>query len=391
MPHSTDCAPNRLIFSSANRCADLRYESGFNAEDDFLWFSTKQLTAIAVHPLEYGRAVKQRRSDVQVLDRTHLREALKLSEVLPEKYRDVSNGTLRDILSISEAFDVTNWQVPYDFPCGLAQNLAQYGVTVSPIPRFSPAREIKRADEVENVRKAQRIAEAGLAQADRILAASIIGNDGLLYYHGELITAEILRGAINAEIARLGGNPSGTIAAPGPQGADPHQVGSGPIAANSPIIMDIFPRDEATGYFGDLTRTRVKGKAPEIVRKTYETVLEAQQRVLETLKPDTPCCDYHNMVVDFFKQQGYQTGWDAQHACYYGFFHGLGHSVGLEIHESPSLSRGVEKLLTPGNVVTVEPGLYYPAWGGIRIEDTVAITTTGIDNLTVAPKFLEIE
>ncbi len=382
---------NRLIYSSSNRCADLHYESGFNAEDNFLWFSTPKMTAIAVNALEFGRAVKQRRCDVEVIDRTHLRQALHLPDAMPEKYRDAGNGALHDILSISEAFGVNNWQVPYDFPCGLAQSLASYDITVSPIQHFSPAREVKSSGEIENIRKAQRIAEAGLAQADAILAESSIGNDGLLYYHGEVLTAEILRGAINAEIARLGGNPSGTIAAPGPQGADPHQAGSGAVAANSPIIMDIFPRDEATGYFGDLTRTRVKGKAPAIVRHTYETVLEAQQRVLDTLKPGMPCCNFHNKTVDFFAENGCKTGWDEKHNCYYGFFHGLGHSVGLEIHESPSLSRGITTLLQPGHVVTVEPGLYYPEWGGIRIEDTVAITSDGIDNLTVAQKFLEIE
>lgn len=380
----------RLIYAASNRCAPLLYESGFNAEDPFLWFATDKINAMAVSSLELGRARKQCRPGVRVIDSGKLRQELGLPPAA--ETAGAVPGTARRIAIVAEATEERHWQVPADFPLALARELEnECGLTLTPVSDFCPARRIKTMAEIEAIRRAQRLAEAGLAKADAILAASEIGNDGLLYCNGEILTAEHLRGEINAEIVRRGGNPSGTITAPGSQGADPHQAGTGPIAAHSPVVMDIFPRDEQSGYFGDLTRTRVKGHASDEIRKAYQTVLNAQEAALAMLKPGMECASVHNMVAGYFQKQGYQSGYDASSGAYYGFFHGLGHSVGLEIHEEPGLRPPDHTVLQCGHVVTVEPGLYYPAWGGIRIEDTVALTENGVDNLTTAGKFLEIE
>lgn len=390
MKKSDPAGAGRLIYAASNTCAPLLYESGFNAEDPFLWFSCPKMTATVVSSLELGRARKQGRRTVAVLDREKLRQELGLPPANAQKMGTIP-FPVRQILDVSEAMGTTCWQVPGDFPLALANRLTALGITLTTVDDFCPGRRVKSAHEVDCIRHAQRLAEAGLDRADQILSESAVGDDGFLRWHDAVLTAEILRGELNAEIVRRGGIPTGTITAPGTQGADPHQAGTGPIAANVPIVMDIFPRDEQSGYFGDLTRTRVKGHAADEVRRAYETVLAAQQQVLEALRPGLPASQFHQMTAGYFKECGYNTAWDASANAYHGFFHGLGHSVGLEIHEEPSLRPPDHTLLEAGHVVTVEPGLYYPSWGGIRIEDTVAITGDGIDNLTVAGKFLEID
>ena len=380
---------SRLIYASSEQSADLWYVTGFNVPDPILWFQVGNLNAIIVGSLELGRAQKQCKSGVTVIDAAKLREFFHLSEETEEEKK--RHWFVKQVAAVAQGTGENTWEVPERFPLVFGDLLREAGFTIKTQWNFCPERAVKSPEEIEKIRHSERLAEAGLAQADGMLRAATISDDGFLHLGGHILTAEELRSAIDLEITRLGGLAQGTITAPGPQGADPHQHGEGPIRANEPIVMDIFPRDQATGYFGDLTRTRVKGKAPEVVRKAYETVLAAQEKVLASLKAGVLGKEMHNMVVEDFKAAGYETGTDPVTGVYHGFFHGLGHSVGLEIHEGPSLSAGEERTLVAGNVLTDEPGLYYPEWGGIRIEDTIAITETGIDNLAVAPKFLEIE
>ena len=157
--------------------------------------------------------------------------------------------------------------------------------------------------------------------------------------------------------------------------ARPRPSGRGPLRANQWIVADIFPRDLRTGYWGDMTRTFMRGRPSPALRRLYDTVLDAQALGLSLVKPGAIGAEVHRAVADFFKKCGYETGTDASGRAF-GFFHGLGHGVGLGIHEEPRLSlRG--GALEPGMVVTVEPGLYYPDLGGVRIEDTVVVTETG--------------
>ncbi|MBO4618834.1 MAG: aminopeptidase P family protein [Victivallales bacterium] len=380
---------SRLIYASSEQSADLWYVTGFNVPDPILWFQVGELSAIVVGSLELGRAQKQCKPGVTVIDAAKLREFFHLPEETEEEKK--CHWFVKQVSAVAQGTGENTWEVPERFPLVFGDLLREAGFTVKTQWNFCPERAVKSPEEIEKIRHSERLAEAGLAQADGMLRSATIGDDGFLHLGGHILTAEELRSAIDLEITRLGGLAQGTITAPGPQGADPHQHGEGPIKANEPIVMDIFPRDQATGYFGDLTRTRVKGKASEVVHKAYETVLTAQEKVLTSLKAGVQGKEMHNMVVENFKAAGYETGTDPQTGVYHGFFHSLGHSVGLEIHEGPGLSAGEDRAMVAGNVVTDEPGLYYPEWGGIRIEDTVAVTETGVDNLAVAPKFLEIE
>ena len=372
---------DRLIYAASEQCADLWYESGFSAPDPFLWFEVGGKRHIVVSELEAGRAVKQARQDVEVIS---FAEARKRWDISIESRMD----TATVIAAMSKALGVESWTVPEDFPFGLAEKLRVKGLELSACECFSPGRTVKTKAEVEKIKAAIRMTENGIERACGILRESTVRTDGTLEWNGGVLTAEVLIAEINIAIARLGGNAAGTIAAPGTQGADPHCQGFGPIHAGEPIVMDVFPRDGRTGYFGDLTRTVVKGAAPDIVRKTFETVKAAQQLAFSMIRAGVSGSEPHLAVEKFFKDSGFETDRDSTPAR--GFFHGLGHCIGLEIHEEPRMSLSYGKPLQAGNVITVEPGLYYPEWGGIRIEDDVLVTEDGCEKLSGLPVFLEL-
>ncbi|MBI3324585.1 MAG: aminopeptidase P family protein, partial [Candidatus Omnitrophica bacterium] len=178
-----------------------------------------------------------------------------------------------------------------------------------------------------------------------------------------------------------------TIIACGIQAVDPHNEGSGPLRANEPIVMDVFPQHAATRYFADITRTVVKGQASEKVRRMFKAVKQGQEIAYGMIKDGADGAVIHKAILESFERQGFKTG--EQQGRMQGFFHGTGHGVGLEIHEPPRIS-GRPDTLRAGMVVTVEPGLYYADAGGMRIEDMVVVTDDGCRVLTDAPKVLEV-
>lgn len=372
----------RLIYAVSEICADLWYESGFSAPDAFLWYEFSGQTGVVVSPLEFSRAKKECRPGIEVINTQDLARRFGLKK-LP------SFSAADQISALSRAFGVRHWEVPGSFPLGLARELARRRIRLSPASPFSPQRASKSAAEIQAIQDGVKLAEAGLKRAEQILRQSRIGRNKLLFWQHEILTAEILRGEIDSEIARCGGIASGTIAAPGRQGADPHQIGYGPVHGGEAIVLDIFPRSQKTGYHGDLTRTMVKGKAPEIVWNAFTAVRDAQQKALAALRPGITGKEIHQLVVEEFNTRGFQTVTGGGTAPR-GFFHSTGHGLGLEVHEEPSLSPRNEAPLQTGHVVTVEPGLYYPEWGGVRLEDVAALTPDGCRNLTSAPIDLEI-
>ena len=171
----------------------------------------------------------------------------------------------------------------------------------------------------------------------------------------------------------------------GDQACDPHERGSGPLFADSLIILDIFPRDAASGYYGDMTRTVVRGRATDEQRRLWETVRDGQSLALKRMKPGVDGLKVHNQVKQFFTDQGFPT--EVRDGRQVGFFHGTGHGLGLEIHEIPRFQKTVFK---PRQVLTVEPGLYYPGLGGVRIEDVAVVTENGNRIISRFEKRLEI-
>jgi Xaa-Pro aminopeptidase len=278
--------------------------------------------------------------------------------------------------------------VPRTFSLGLAMELDERGLRLDlgPDP-FWPDRAIKTPAEVRAIQRALRAAEAGLEAGVAALRSCRIGRDGYLRREGRRFTAEDLRAAVNTRIMAEGCVPSHTICAPGDQAVDPHEEGHGPIRAHTPVVMDIFPRSERTGYFGDLTRTVVRGRASHRLHELYAVVHEGVRLGHARLRDGADGQAIHREIQALFTRQGYKTG--VRQGRMQGFFHGTGHGVGLEIHEAPSISTR-PSILKAGHVVTVEPGLYYLGLGGVRIEDVALVTKGGSRNLTSVVKQLEV-
>ncbi len=368
----------RLIVSDSEHDADMLYAVGIFVPDPFIYFELRGKKYVVMSDLEFDRAKKQATVD-RVLPLSRYLTALKRAGVKEPRLRDVLNRLLRE-------FRVRTVEVPMNFPLGLAKKLRGVRIRVKPDP-FFPERETKTTAEIRKLGDALRLSERGMDAAIRLLRSSRIGRGGYLYRNGRKLTAGQVQGAINSAIASLGGTAAYTIVACGNQGCDPHDSGHGPLKAHQPIIIDIFPRDTRTGYWGDITRTVVRGRASEKIKRMYALVGQAQELAFGKLRAGVNGRDIHEAIQTLFKRSGFPTG--RKNGRMQGFFHGTGHGLGLEIHEPPRVS-AVNANLCAGHVVTVEPGLYYPGVGGVRLEDVAVISDRGARILTRYAKQLEI-
>ena len=368
----------RLIVADSEQNADMLYLTGLFVPDAFIYFEKAGKSYAVLNDLEIDRARKSARVD-RVLSYSHYQKLLKKAGQKQPRLWDVLNAVLRE-------FRIRRVEVSQEFPIGLAKRLRHVKVLVKD-GAFIPKREIKRADEIRKLSQALRLSEQGMAAAINALRMSRVGRNNFLMWRGQKLTAEHVQGLINATIAGLGGTAAHTIVACGNQGCDPHEAGHGPLRAHQPIIIDIFPRDIETGYFGDITRTVVRGRASEKVKRMYDVVARGQQLAFKELRAGTDGGKVHGAIVEMFRSEGFPTG--VARGRMQGFFHGTGHGLGLEIHERPRVGAVNEKLRA-GHVVTVEPGLYYTGVGGVRLEDVVVIRERGCRNLTRFPKVLEI-
>jgi len=365
-----------LIFASGNASADILYASGFQAPDPFIYFSCLQERAVIVSALEQDRAEKECKANTAIFSRNDF-----------SQNDEVGNSDI--IYSLAKSRDISEFRVPRDFPLALADALRKRGLAVHAEDGiFYPQRQYKSNDEIDHISAASRVAEAGMKRGMDIIKEASINKDNILEWKGEILSSEILQAEINITMLRRGGFSDFTIAACGSHAAEPHNTGSGPIFANKTIIIDIFPRIRESAYWGDLSRTVVKGKAPDIVKKAYKAVFDAREYAKTLIKPGAIPAEIHQAAKDLMEKQGFQTGCKDGHN--FGFFHGLGHSLGLEIHEKPCLSPVNKEALKGGEVITVEPGLYYPQWGGVRLEDIITVTKDGCNCLTQMENILEI-
>lgn len=266
--------------------------------------------------------------------------------------------------------------VPSTFPLQLADELRACGMQLQPTEMLYPERLVKSDDEVAKIEDALHRTHSAFKRIEEILRASTIEGD-VVMYQAEPLTSELLKLEVERAFVEVGVmNTEGIIISCGPHAAIPHHRGAGIIRAHQSIICDIFPRNMATGYYADMTRTYVKGEPSTELRNMYEAVQRAQERGIATARPGLAGKDVHQACVDTFKELGFVTTPDE------GFIHGTGHGLGLDIHELPYAAAGQDMLLRTGNVITVEPGLYYPKFGGVRIEDVIVITENGARNLT---------
>jgi Xaa-Pro aminopeptidase len=312
------------------------------------------------------------------------------------KNKPLSLASMVEFLIAQEKSPPQTILIPGHFPSALLEKLRAAGLPlqVETAPLFFPRRALKTAAEIKALKAAQQVNEGAFKHAFAILhAAKIRKADSVLLWHNKPLTAEILRGEMNSYLARMGCTEfhGGPIVACGPQGAMPHHRGSGPLKAHQFIVIDCFPR-HANGYWGDLTRTVLKGTPTAWHKKVYAAVLGSQKIALSMLKPGADGHQIHQAVVNHLTKAGFPTGADKA-GTPYGMFHGTGHGVGLELHDpGPRTLSGTQCILQPGMVTSVEPGLYYGSKattggiGGCRIEDVVTLTKTGMQNLTTLSK-----
>jgi Xaa-Pro aminopeptidase len=368
----------RLIVAASDHDPDMLYATRFFVPDPFIFLEQKGRRTIVLSDLEIDRARKQAHAD-EIVALSKFERELQGTRKKAPPFEKVMVHFLRKR-------GVRSAVVPANFPLGYANELARQKIRVRAANGlFWPEREAKSEAELREMRRALAITEKGLARAVEVLTASKIGPGKKLTWSGRTLTSEILRAEIDSAVLRAGGLPANTIVAGGDQACDPHERGFGPLKGDSLIILDIFPRDARSGYFGDMTRTVVRGRASEEQRRLWEAVREGQALALKKMKPGVDGLKLHNEVKQLFTDRGFPT--EVRKGRQVGFFHGTGHGLGLEIHEFPRFQKTVFK---PGQVLTVEPGLYYPGIGGARLEDVVVLTRTGTRLLSRFEKRLEI-
>lgn len=368
-----------LLVAASEGDANMLYAVGFFVPDPFIFFQHREKKFAVLSDLEIDRAKKQ----------AHVHRVLSLS-LYQRKLRQLGKPTaMIDVLDlIFRERGIRSLIVPANFSALLSDQLRAKGFSVQ-IRRdpFWPERETKNRVEVAQITESLRIARLGLEAGIRMLKRTRTKRDGYLYVNGTRLTSEILKTAVNTTIMAQGWLPSHTIISSGNQCVDPHHEGSGPIRANSSIIFDIFPRSQYNGYFGDLSRTVVRGRASDKLKEIYATVQAGQQMGYEQIRHGVNGKEVHQNILALFESRGFHTG--RINGRMQGFFHGTGHGLGLDIHEPPRIAP-VDAILRAGHVVTVEPGLYYLGIGGVRLEDVVVVTAKGNRNLTDCPQFLEI-
>ncbi len=370
----------KLIIADSEKNANLYYATRFLAPDPFIFLQINGRTLLVMSDLEVDRAKAQARVD-EVLSYSALARPMKRSAAADPAMMDVVAELLR-------ARAVKAVDVPADFGLAYADALRTRGYAVTPVPEpFFPQRMVKSDEEIAHLTESLRITEEALAMAIELIRNAEIATDGTLQLGGKPLTVELLRKAMHLTMMERGCLAQHTIVAPGVQAVDPHHEGSGPLRANEPIVLDVFPQHATHRYFADITRTVVKGTASEKVRRMFHAVKDGQDIAFRMIKDGVDGSAVHRAITEFFDRQGFKTG---EHGGrMQGFFHGTGHGVGLEIHEPPRVSAKPD-ILKAGMVVTVEPGLYYLDAGGMRIEDMVVVRPDGCEVLTQAPKVLEV-
>ena len=368
----------RLIVAPSDTDADMLYATRVFIGDPFIFLEQNGKRTLVLSDLEIDRAKKTAKADEFVM-LSQLEKEIQGKEKKPPAYEKV----LAYFLAKRR---VKRALVPANFPLGYAKELERGGIVLETgNGLFWPQRETKTADEIKMLGQALRITEAGMKRGIEVLKASKPDARKKLKWRGRPLTSEILRAEIDSTILHAGGLPANTIVAGGDQACEPHERGHGPLYADSLIILDVFPRDAKTGYYGDMTRTVVRGRASDAQWDLWETVKAGQALALKKIKAGVDGLAIHQAIQKLFTDRGYPT--EVRNGRRVGFFHGTGHGLGLEIHEYPRLQKVT---LKAGQALTVEPGLYYPGLGGVRLEDVVIVERDGCKILSRFSKQLEI-
>jgi Xaa-Pro aminopeptidase len=377
--YDPDAVADVLIYADTVRSPELRHEVGITIPDPFLYVEHEGARHVVLTSFEVDRI-----RGLGGLE-PHANEEFGYDELIAKRLPH-DEVLLEVAAQACAALGVREALVPWAFPLRLADRLRETGVTLTPeLDLFQDRRRVKTEAQLAGIRRAQRAAEAGMDAARALLRRAEPDGAGLAV-DGEPLTSERLKAAILEAFTARGAAADEFIVSHGPQSAVGHEMGSGPIAAGESIVIDLWPRDVETACFADMTRTYVVGDPPEEIVRFHALCKEALDRSLGAIRAGVSGADVFTLVCELFHEAGQPTQLSKPpgEVLADGFYHGLGHGVGLEVHEAPSLGRAPGAMVA-GDVVTVEPGLYRQGFGGVRLEDLVLVTEDGAENLTEYP------
>jgi Xaa-Pro aminopeptidase len=371
-----------LIYADTYRSPELRHEVPFGVSDPFLYAEVEGVRHVVIGSMDMRSL-----AGVGAVE-FHPREEYGVDELLALSVGERGAELARRAVA---ALGVTSAVVPAAFPLWIADALRSSGVElVVDGEFFDDRRRVKSAAELAGIRQAQRAAEAGMDAARDLLRRAAPNGDGLLV-DGEPLTVERVKAAISVAFAANRAATDDLIVGVGAQAADPHDLGSGPIRPGVPIVIDIWPRDNESAMYTDMTRTFVVGDVPDDVRRWHALAEEALGRAVSELADGADPRAIFDGTCEIFEAAGEPTRRQKQpgETQVNGFFHDLGHGVGLEVHEAPHLGLSAKLPLRAGDVLAIEPGCYREGYGGVRLEDVVLVGPDGGERLTEYPYDLE--
>jgi Xaa-Pro aminopeptidase len=378
--------PDVLLYADTYRSPELRHEVPIGIPDPFLYVEKDGVKHIAIGAMEIPRLAELGLFELHPSEEFGSDDLLRSGLSYPEVRQEV-------VLRAVKALGITSGLVPDTFPIWLADRLRADGVELTvDNDFFDEQRRVKTDAELEGMRRAQRAAEAGMDAARDLLRRAAPTNGGVeLSVDGEPLTVERIKNAMSQTFAAHGTTADDFIVAPGPQGAVGHDMGSGAVRAGEPIVIDIWPRDNESFMFCDMTRTFVVGDVPDEIREWHRLTKEALDRAISEIRDGADGRAIFDGTCEIYEAAGQPTQRTKEPGkpLSNGFFHGLGHGVGLEVHEAPGMGFASKLPLKAGDVVTVEPGVYRQGFGGVRLEDLVLVTKDGAENLTRYPYDLE--
>ena len=364
----TSGADAYVIFASS-RDADMRYMTRFTTSDPFVFFKKPgERGVIIVSQMETGRASREATAAVITRTQAGLPDILKTEK---DPYRAIAKMIAGQVGK--------KILVPPDFPVALANSLNEYCTVSVDKGTVRSMRAKKSKNEILLMKNVQKVTENAMGVAVSLIKKATV-KKGILYVNNKPLTAEFVKFSMHSLLLQYGCTAVDTIVSCGEETSIPHITGTGPLKSDEPIVIDLFPVEERSGYYADMTRTVVKGKPGPEIREMYIALRDAKKLGIAKVKAGVSGADIHQAVVDFFKDTGYES--DSR-----GFIHNLGHGVGLQIHELPTVGPAGGALVS-GIVITIEPGLYYPGIGGVRIEDIGVVKKSGFEKFTVFPEEL---
>lgn len=374
-----------LIYADTIRSPELRHEVPAEIMDPFLYAEVDGHRYAVVSHLEV-ETVSKAAPDIEVIQP----EQLGWDELI-ERHEDWEDAEQELVVRACRRMGIADAMVPASFPLELGDRMRAAGIELAADHRaFEQRRRAKTESELTGIGRAQRAAEAAMTAAAGLLRRAEPAN-GALNVDGEVLTSERLKAAIYDALSSHPVSCEEPIVAHGPQGAVGHERGSGPIAPSEVVVIDLWPQDTESACFADMTRSFLVGEVPEEIGRWHSLCEQALARAKEAIRPGANGRDPFELVCELFGQHGYPTqlSKEAGSTLREGFNHSLGHGVGLQVHEAPALGRTRGYELVPGDVLAVEPGLYHPDIGGVRLEDLVLVTEHGCETLTSYPYALE--